>query len=1317
MKGNPSSVLFLGLLWRNALSGIRLGKLDWWNSALIHIRARTYLTSPSPPQPPSESERNAMPESASANSELEESALAAKISVAKALSKSLLQNQANDSKRKYSYATISIVSNAQISSILSDVSKPTSINLDSLIHRVLQTFEKSNPNSVAMLDPALYTPWAMWHLISGSKHARGRMAAVRVHHDFIASHKKASRAPDKRPGRVLPITATNISESTIEPADNLFENIPESFFEVDDEVVKILVNPSNLDSPPNLSIPNATHITHYWKLCRVISSLLIKSQKLHFALSIVQMGLRIFPLSARESIAVLIPFLAGLIANSPPQFILSRKQHSRYKRVERLANIEAFSILINTVKTIHTPLSLPSSSNSRNVSYAWLRTLPHPLNEIITSITIVHLMQSGAVISALSLFETAITSSQVLAKPFEYREILSKYLYGPVISALCRRNLVVEALAIIERGLSSQQQRNDSQAQQLFLEYVPDISTITPILESLIRAGQVSRAFEFLENLLSENPKRIIFDTIALQKLYWGCLRSFGWRNPARHTLNQKFNAEKFDDKKLEVQQVKKARILFLDGIEALRLYFDETEDLQNKVHNAILSYHVIEYPSKTSAETSLYSTLVEHPNVQLDTNVLRSLCNMYQEGSEQWQAIQVEINRIIKSSGEKNLDKKRKQIFSDGRGFDFEAGDIPFDFFSKAERELVAGGDGEFHHSLHDGVATSKSEMPNLKSPTNRLMSPSKTETSGLITVAQMSPEPSTASSLRLHNVALLSESGVSVARVAVSKITGAYAAVVPLNTLSSDTNGSSSSGSSAPPFANGRTNGAGSHIVVNSNGNNNGGNTAVNGNDENNDNVIDARGYLLLPGFVDAGIINLDFTLKKPTNTDLARVLKLAVAQGTTVAVCANFAPQNLDVSESTKLPLHIDFASVDMSNTLESRAFGSDVFLKLRLALDDQTRVANLSFAGQSTPISHASGPVGLSETPSVWPFLRQKTLEILASSPSDYESDDENSVVAQKLRGLLKSVSELACKQIGGAAIRRGVLEAGAIADFILIKVDDDWKQSTVGTLLPLFLSPSTPLNRIHAVFTAGNLAYTKDNTPIAHALASSTLEKFYITPNLPESSIRAASNESSKFNTILEAIEAIKRGEIVIVVDNEDRENEGDFIIAAEDATPEKIAFIIRYSGGVICVPMKGDRLDALKIPLMVEKNEDSLKTAYTVSVDYKHGTTTGISSFDRSKTLLALADPGTTATDFQRPGHVFPLRANDGGVLARVGHTEASIDLCVLAGKRPCAGISEVVLDNGGMARRDDLLEMGKRWNMCVVTIDALVRYRVENGV
>lgn len=180
---------------------------------------------------------------------------------------------------------------------------------------------------------------------------------------------------------------------------------------------------------------------------------------------------------------------------------------------------------------------------------------------------------------------------------------------------------------------------------------------------------------------------------------------------------------------------------------------------------------------------------------------------------------------------------------------------------------------------------------------------------------------------------------------------------------------------------------------------------------------------------------------------------------------------------------------------------------------------------------------------------------------------------------------------------------------------------------------------------------------------------------------------------------------------MIVVDNEDRENEGDLIIAAQDLTPEKAAFMVRYTSGVICAPATPEILDRLQIPLMVTNNTDSLRTAYTVSVDAIKGTTTGISASDRSITIQALAAAQSTASDFSRPGHVFPLRALEGGVLSRLGHTEASIDLCRLAGKSLVAAISEIVLDNGEMARRDDLKLFGKRFGLKVITISDLVAY------
>ncbi len=200
-----------------------------------------------------------------------------------------------------------------------------------------------------------------------------------------------------------------------------------------------------------------------------------------------------------------------------------------------------------------------------------------------------------------------------------------------------------------------------------------------------------------------------------------------------------------------------------------------------------------------------------------------------------------------------------------------------------------------------------------------------------------------------------------------------------------------------------------------------------------------------------------------------------------------------------------------------------------------------------------------------------------------------------------------------------------------------------------------------------------------------------------------------------FAPIADAIEAIRRGEIVVVVDDADRENEGDLIMAAEDATPEKIGFFVRHTSGVICVPVLGDRLDELDIPLMVEENTDAKGTAFTVSVDYRHGTSTGISAADRATTIRALADPATTAGDLTRPGHIFPLRYAEGGVLKRAGHTEAAIDLARLAGKRPAGALCEVVNDDGTMARLPQLEKFAEEHGLLLVSIADLIAYRRQN--
>ncbi|HET9071911.1 MAG TPA: bifunctional 3,4-dihydroxy-2-butanone-4-phosphate synthase/GTP cyclohydrolase II [Acidimicrobiales bacterium] len=192
-----------------------------------------------------------------------------------------------------------------------------------------------------------------------------------------------------------------------------------------------------------------------------------------------------------------------------------------------------------------------------------------------------------------------------------------------------------------------------------------------------------------------------------------------------------------------------------------------------------------------------------------------------------------------------------------------------------------------------------------------------------------------------------------------------------------------------------------------------------------------------------------------------------------------------------------------------------------------------------------------------------------------------------------------------------------------------------------------------------------------------------------------------------------AIEAIRRGEIVVVVDDEDRENEGDLIVAASHATPETMAFIVRHTSGLICAAVTAEQADALDLPLMVARNTEVQRTAFTVTVDYRHGTTTGISAADRSATARALVDPEVRASDFNRPGHLHVLRAREGGVLVRAGHTEAAVDLARLAGLPPAGVLCEVVsADRLSMARRPELEAFAAEYQLTLITIADLVRYR-----
>lgn len=197
--------------------------------------------------------------------------------------------------------------------------------------------------------------------------------------------------------------------------------------------------------------------------------------------------------------------------------------------------------------------------------------------------------------------------------------------------------------------------------------------------------------------------------------------------------------------------------------------------------------------------------------------------------------------------------------------------------------------------------------------------------------------------------------------------------------------------------------------------------------------------------------------------------------------------------------------------------------------------------------------------------------------------------------------------------------------------------------------------------------------------------------------------------------IEDVIAAIARGEMVVIVDDEDRENEGDLIMAAEFATPEKLAFIVRYSTGVVCCPMTDERCDDLRLPLMVEQNTESQRTAFTTTVDLIEGTTTGISAADRAATLRALADPSHTFKDFARPGHIFPLRARNGGVLKRAGHTEAAVDLARLAGCQPAGVICEIQNDDGTMMRLPDLRKFCAEHGLLLSSIAQLIEYRRHN--
>jgi 3,4-dihydroxy 2-butanone 4-phosphate synthase/GTP cyclohydrolase II len=199
---------------------------------------------------------------------------------------------------------------------------------------------------------------------------------------------------------------------------------------------------------------------------------------------------------------------------------------------------------------------------------------------------------------------------------------------------------------------------------------------------------------------------------------------------------------------------------------------------------------------------------------------------------------------------------------------------------------------------------------------------------------------------------------------------------------------------------------------------------------------------------------------------------------------------------------------------------------------------------------------------------------------------------------------------------------------------------------------------------------------------------------------------------TQLDTIDDAIEAFRRGEFLVVVDDEDRENEGDLIIAADAITEEKMAWMVRHTSGVICAPMTEQHADRLQLPLMVTENTEAHRTAFTVTIDLVAGNSTGISAADRARTVAALADPDRSPREFSRPGHIFPLRARPGGVLKRAGHTEAAVDLCRLSGRAEVAAICEMTNDDGTMLRLADCREFADRWGLRLISIADLIRHR-----
>lgn len=205
-----------------------------------------------------------------------------------------------------------------------------------------------------------------------------------------------------------------------------------------------------------------------------------------------------------------------------------------------------------------------------------------------------------------------------------------------------------------------------------------------------------------------------------------------------------------------------------------------------------------------------------------------------------------------------------------------------------------------------------------------------------------------------------------------------------------------------------------------------------------------------------------------------------------------------------------------------------------------------------------------------------------------------------------------------------------------------------------------------------------------------------------------------SSFGTPFERVERALDALRNGQGVLVSDDEDRENEGDLIFSAEHLTQEQMAMLIRECSGIVCLCLTDEKVRQLKLPMMVEKNDSQYQTAFTVSIEAAEGVTTGVSAADRVRTVKAAASATAKPADLHRPGHVFPLRARDGGVLARRGHTEATVDLMRLAGLEPCGVLCEVTNQDGSMARLPEIVELGKKYKMPVLTVEDVVQYRME---